>query len=194
MSFLVVLDRDGVINEDLGYVHKVEDFVWKEGIFDVLRLLQGLGGQIHVATNQSGIARGMYTREQFLGLSQWMIDCLLEQDIKIGSVQFCEHVPSPDGKPICSCRKPNPGMLLDVVSLSGLAHHQAVMIGDQLSDSLAAKAAGFGGAVLIGRRDQGGISTEGFSSLSVASLGELKLGLLRSGLNFFKINNHIHKG
>ena len=66
------LDRDGVINEDFGYVGKIEKFKFKEGIFDLLRLLQNLGFTLFVVTNQSGIARGYYTEDDFYKLTEWM--------------------------------------------------------------------------------------------------------------------------
>ena len=181
----MVLDRDGVINEDFGYVHKKEDFVWKEGILDVLRLLQALGGQIHVATNQSGIARGMYSREQFLSLSIWMTDALRDEGIEIWSIQNCEHLPASDGTPNCSCRKPQPGMLLEAARLSALPRHQAVMIGDQVSDVLAAKAAGFRAAVLFGSRISEEHRTEIFAVHRVKDPHHLHKRLKAFGVDYF---------
>lgn len=185
MTFLVVLDRDGVINEDFGYVHKKEDFVWKEGIFDVLRLLQELGGEIHVATNQSGIARGMYSREQFLTLSSWMTDALLDEGIKIWSIQNCEHLPASDGTPECFCRKPQPGMLYEASRVSGLPAREAVMIGDQFSDVLAAKAAGFRAAVLVGSRISEERRTENFAVHRLKDCHHLYKRLKALGVDYF---------
>jgi len=108
----VFLDRDGVINDDFGYVSKIEDFKFKEGIFELLELLQNKGFTLFVITNQSGIARGYYTKEDFLKLTDFMLKELEKRDIFIKEVAYCPC--HPDFSESCDCRKPNPKMILDL--------------------------------------------------------------------------------
>ena len=102
------LDRDGVINEDAGYVYRREDFVFKEGIFAALREFTKAGYALVVVTNQSGIGRGYYTLEQFDELCKFMLGEFEKEGVKIEKIYFCPHAP----EALCLCRKPEPGMLL----------------------------------------------------------------------------------
>ena len=134
------LDRDGVINEDFGYVGKIEDFEFKEGIFELLELLQKLGFTLFVVTNQSGIARGYYNENDFYKLMEWMKDELQKKGIEIKDVQFCPHHPDITGE--CECRKPKPGMILDLAKKYDVDLKNSIMIGDSKRDIEAAKRAG----------------------------------------------------
>ena len=134
------LDRDGVINEDFGYVGKIENFEFKEGIFDLLRLLQNLGFTLFVVTNQSGIARGYYTENDFFKLTEWMKKELLKQGVEIKEVRYCPHHPEITGE--CDCRKPKPGMILDLAKKYKIDLKNSIMIGDSNRDIEAAKRAG----------------------------------------------------
>ncbi len=134
------LDRDGVINEDFGYVGKIENFEFKEGIFDLLRLLQNLGFTLFVVTNQSGIARGYYTENDFFKLTEWMKKELLKQGVEIKEVRYCPHHPEITGE--CDCRKPKPGMILDLAKKYKIDLKNSIMIGDSNKDIEAAKRAG----------------------------------------------------
>jgi D-glycero-D-manno-heptose 1,7-bisphosphate phosphatase len=148
----VLLDRDGVINIDRGYVHRREDFHFREGIFELCRVAQALGYRLVVATNQAGIARGYYTESGFLQLTEWMVDKFAEQQIRIARVYYCPYHPihgvgryrvdSPD-------RKPKPGMLLRAREDFNLDLSASVLIGDKPSDLDAAKAAGVGTTILV---------------------------------------------
>ena len=134
------LDRDGVINEDFGYVGKIEDFKFKEGIFELLKLLQNLGFTLFVVTNQSGIARGYYTKEDFYSLTEWMKEELKKEGIEIKDVRFCPHHPDITGE--CECRKPKPGMILDLAEEYNIDLKNSIMIGDSQSDMDACENAG----------------------------------------------------
>jgi D-glycero-D-manno-heptose 1,7-bisphosphate phosphatase len=134
------LDRDGVINIDTGYVGRVEDFEFKEGIFELLKLLQKLGFTLFVVTNQSGIARGYYSENDFYKLTEWMKDELQKKRIEIKDVRFCPHHPDITGE--CECRKPKPGMILDLAKEYGIDLKNSIMIGDGDRDIEAAKRAG----------------------------------------------------
>ncbi|WP_457561090.1 D-glycero-alpha-D-manno-heptose-1,7-bisphosphate 7-phosphatase [Caminibacter sp.] len=136
----VFLDRDGVINDDFGYVGRVEDFKFKEGIFELLRLLQQFGFVIFIVTNQSGIARGYYSEKDFKILSAWMINELKKEGIEIKDIRHCPHHPDITGE--CECRKPKPGMILDLAKKYNVDLENSVMIGDSDIDIEAAKNAG----------------------------------------------------
>lgn len=139
------LDRDGVINVDSAYVFRWEDFVFVPGAVEGMRLLQEAGYLIVVVTNQSGIARGMYSAADFDVLSDAMCRELEAQGVNVSAVYHCPHHPkgSVPGYAIdCDCRKPKPGMLVTAardleVDLAG-----SLMVGDKYSDIAAARAAG----------------------------------------------------
>jgi len=104
------LDRDGVINIEKNYLYKIEDFEFIDGIFELSKFFQDKGFLIFVVTNQSGIARGYYSEDDFLKLTAWMEDEFLKKGIKISKTYFCPHHPDITGE--CECRKPKPGMFL----------------------------------------------------------------------------------
>jgi len=136
----VFLDRDGVINDDFGYVSKIEDFKFKEGIFELLELLQNEGFTLFVITNQSGIARGYYTKEDFLKLTDFMLKELEKRDIFIKEVAYCPC--HPDFSQVCDCRKPSPKMILDLAKKYSINLKESILIGDKQSDIEAGKNAG----------------------------------------------------
>ncbi len=140
------LDRDGVINEDFGYVARREEFVFRDGVFEALRGFCELGFEIFVVTNQSGIGRGYYTLEDFLRLNEFMLAELLANGVRVKKVFFCPHAP----EVACECRKPRPGMLLSAAAEFGLTLKEAVMVGDKMSDMEAGKNAGVGACFLVG--------------------------------------------
>ena len=126
------LDRDGVINVEKEYLYKIEDFEFIDGIFEICRYFLSLDYKIIVVTNQSGIARGYYTKDDFTKLTQWMNDMFLKQNIVISKVYYCPHHPDISG--LCSCRKPNAGMLLDAQKEFDLDLKNSVIIGDKERD------------------------------------------------------------
>jgi len=141
----IFLDRDGVINVDKQYVSKIEDFEFKEGIFELLHYFQNLGYLLIVITNQSGIGRGYYTLEDFQNLTAWKLSRLEDEGIKIHEVYYCPHSPESN----CSCRKPSPEMLLRAKEKYNIDMKKSWMIGDKRTDILAGKKAGVGWTVLI---------------------------------------------
>ena len=134
------LDRDGVINEDAGYVYRREDFVFKEGIFAALREFAKSGYALVVVTNQSGIGRGYYTQKQFDELCRFMLGEFEKKGVKIEKIYFCPHAPEAD----CLCRKPEPGMLLNAANELNIDLARSIMIGDKDSDVQAGQSAGVG--------------------------------------------------
>lgn len=134
------LDRDGVVNVEKNYLHKVEDFEFIAGIFDLCRKYQDLGYLIIIVTNQSGIARGYYSEADFTQLTAWMLDAFQEQGIAIEAVYHCPHHPDISGT--CSCRKPEPGMLLEAAKTHAIDLKRSLLVGDSERDIIAAHRAG----------------------------------------------------
>jgi D-glycero-D-manno-heptose 1,7-bisphosphate phosphatase len=130
------LDRDGVVNEDLGYVHRIEDFHFRPGIFDLCRAARAKGLALVVVTNQSGIGRGFYTEADFAALTAWMCDRFAEAGAPLDRVEHCPDV-TPSRR-----RKPGPGMILDAAAALDLDLAASVMVGDRGTDMQAAEAAG----------------------------------------------------
>jgi D-glycero-D-manno-heptose 1,7-bisphosphate phosphatase len=126
------LDRDGTINVEKHYVYKLQDFEFRDGIFELVQNFSLRGYLIIVITNQAGIARGYYTADDFHLLNNWMIDQFRQRGIEITKVYFCPHHPDITGE--CNCRKPNPGMLLAAKSEFNLDLSLSVLIGDKESD------------------------------------------------------------
>jgi D-glycero-D-manno-heptose 1,7-bisphosphate phosphatase len=146
------IDRDGVINVDRHYVHRIEDFEVLPGVVQGLRLLAQQGFALVVVTNQAGIARGLYTLDQYLVLTQHMRSVLATQGVQLDGVYHCPH--HPEGRVAaftgdCSCRKPSPGMLLQAAAELHLDLSRSVMIGDKPTDAAAGKAAGVRLTVLV---------------------------------------------
>nr|CCF78711.1 D,D-heptose 1,7-bisphosphate phosphatase [Rubrivivax gelatinosus S1] len=141
------LDRDGVINVEKRYVHRIEDFEFLPGIFALCTAAQGLGHALVVVTNQAGIARGLYGEDDFRRLTVWMLERFLERDIRISRVYHCPHHPTAGldaYRHDCFDRKPNPGMLLRARDELGLDLAASSFVGDKDSDMQAGAAAGVG--------------------------------------------------
>jgi D-glycero-D-manno-heptose 1,7-bisphosphate phosphatase len=141
----LLLDRDGVINVDHGYVGKVEDFEFQPGIFDLVRYAVEQGYRVAVITNQAGIARGYYDEADFAALTAWMCGRFAAQGAPLSAVY---HSPCHrDGTVAAHARdsywrKPNPGMILEAARTLDLDLARSVFVGDQPTDMAAAAAAG----------------------------------------------------
>lgn len=148
----VFLDRDGVINQDTGYVSCVDNFHFIDGTIEALQILKKKGYCLVVVTNQSGIARGYFTEEQFMSLTEWMDWSLADRDVDLDGIYFCPHHPTAgvgEYRQECNCRKPAPGMLLDAAKDLKIDLANSYMVGDKAGDLQAAKAAGVGHKVLV---------------------------------------------
>ena len=147
MRRALFLDRDGVINIDHGYTHRIEDFEFVGGILELIKRLQERGYLPIVVTNQSGIGRGYYSSENFETLTAYMLRKMREHGIDIGREQVfhCPHAP----KEACECRKPMPGMFETAKKRFDIDMENSIMIGDKPSDIEAAKRAGVGRTVLV---------------------------------------------
>lgn len=152
MQAAAFIDRDGVINEELHHVHRIEDFHLLPGAVEGLSTLAAAGFALVVVTNQGGIAKGLYTPADFHTLTAHMRTHLASRGVQLAGVYHCPHHPEgtvPEWSTACDCRKPQPGLLLQATRELGLDPSRSVMIGDKLSDMQAARRAGVACGVLV---------------------------------------------
>lgn len=137
MRKAIILDRDGTINVEKDYLHKIEDFEFEKGVIEGLKILSNLGYIFVVVTNQSGIARGYYTEDDLVVLNNHIKDILKKEGINIEKFYYCPHHPEKGigkYKLDCNCRKPNTGMLDEAVKEFNIDRSQSFMVGDNISD------------------------------------------------------------
>jgi D-glycero-D-manno-heptose 1,7-bisphosphate phosphatase len=140
----IFLDRDGVINKEINYLHKIEDFKFIDGIFEACHYFKTLDYKIIIITNQSGISRGFFTERDFQTLTNWMLAEFKKRNIQILDVFHCPHLPDSN----CNCRKPKPGMLLKAKNKYNINMQDSWMIGDSERDINAANSAGIKNTIL----------------------------------------------
>ena len=140
------LDRDGVLNEDPGYVHRWEDFRWIPGAREAVAAFNQAGWWVFVVTNQSGVGRGYYAEDDVIALHAKMAESLAEVEARIDAFYYCPHHPDAQVElyrhPDPPDRKPNPGMILRALAEWPVDLSRAIMVGDKDSDLEAAARAG----------------------------------------------------
>ena len=141
----VFLDRDGVINEDLGYVSRIGDFRLLDSVVESLQALQENGFALVVITNQSGIGRGFYTEADYEALTSAYMERLSAAGVILTAVLHCPHQPADN----CHCRKPRPGMLVEAARCWNLDLHSSYLVGDKQSDIDAGMTAGLRACVRV---------------------------------------------
>lgn len=146
------LDRDGVINKEVGYLFRIEDFEYTENCVKGLKALVDYGFELIIVSNQAGIAKGLYSVNDFERLMSWMTSDLARYGIKFKDILFCPH--HQDGvvqeyTAKCKFRKPLPGMFFKARDLYGIDMKSSIVIGDKLTDIHAGKNAGVGRAFLV---------------------------------------------
>lgn len=139
------LDRDGVLNADLGHVGTVDRWLWTEGAVEAIRRLNEAGYYVFVVTNQAGIAKGKYGVEDYWHLRDFIREDAFREHVQIDDERFCPY--HPDGsveewRRNSDWRKPEPGMLRDLLANWPIDRERSFMIGDQPSDMSAASSAG----------------------------------------------------
>ena len=177
LSRALFLDRDGVINREVGYLYRSEDVRWVEGIFSLARTARSLGYRLIVVTNQSGIARGLYSTRQFDSLMEWMATEFAAQGTGLDAVYHCPYHPEHgrgEWKREHEDRKPGPGMLLRAARDLRLDLSRSLMVGDRCSDIAAANAAGLRQAFLLCGTEQNGCPGD---ALEIDSLAQLEAWL-----------------
>jgi D-glycero-D-manno-heptose 1,7-bisphosphate phosphatase len=147
----VFLDRDGTLNEDTGYVHRVEEFRWLPGAISAVRRLNNAGYYVFVVTNQSGVARGLFDEAAVRDLHGWMNEELRRSGAHIDDIRYCPHHPQAAiaaYRMACACRKPAPGMILDLMRSWPVIAEGSIAIGDKERDAAAGRAAGIAAEVV----------------------------------------------
>ena len=138
MNKAIFIDRDGVINEDHGYVHKIEDFKFIPKAVDGLKLLSEQGFKFIIITNQSGIGRGYYKKEDFLTFNNHLVSELSKNKIKIEKTYYCQHGPDES----CDCRKPSTKYIKEAKKEFDIDLENSYVIGDHPHDIEMGKKAG----------------------------------------------------
>lgn len=147
------LDRDGVINVDRGYVSDRENFEWIGGVAACIRAFKARNWFIFVVTNQSGIARGLYSQDDMQSLHDWMLGELAAQNAAIDQLYFCPYHAEGEiarYRKDSFDRKPKPGMLLQAMADFPVKREASFLIGDKSTDIEAAHSAGIGGFLFKG--------------------------------------------
>lgn len=135
----IILDRDGVINQDSdAYIKDPDEWIPIPGSLEAIARISQAGYQIVVATNQSGLARGLFDQATLDAIHQKMESAIESHGGKLDGIYYCPHGPD-DG---CSCRKPEPGLLLQIEQQLSIDLTQAIVVGDSLRDLQAASAVG----------------------------------------------------
>lgn len=149
----IFLDRDGVINVDHGYVSRPDEVEFIPGAREMIAELSRQGWFIFVVTNQSGVARGMYTEEDVQALHRWLNEEFAQMGGNVTEFFYCPHLLHAKVKEYdvdCVCRKPRPGMIIQALSKHRIAREDAFLIGDSERDVAAAERAGIRGFLFTG--------------------------------------------
>ena len=141
----IFLDRDGVINKEVNYLHKIKDVEFIDGIFETCQYFNNLGYSIIIVTNQAGISKGFYDLNDYEILNKWILSQFKYHNIEILDVLHCPH--SPESR--CSCRKPEPGMLLYAKKKHHIEMQDSWLIGDKETDIEAAISADIPNTILV---------------------------------------------
>ena len=147
MNRAIFFDRDGVLNEEVGYLWEIEKFKWIDGAREAIKFCNERGLLAIVVTNQSGIARGLYTSREVDALHDFMQKSLAELGAHIDGFYYCPHHPDFSGE--CDCRKPKPGLILRACEDFKINPAQSILFGDSARDLEAAQAAGLRAGILF---------------------------------------------
>ena len=143
-SKALFLDRDGIINIDHGYVGHYDNVEYVDGIFELIRRFEDAGYRPVIVTNQSGIARGLFSEDDFLTLMRRIQQDFTQHGIGKVAVYYCPHHPTYGTgkyKQVCTCRKPAPGMLFKAADDLSLSLTKSIIVGDSWRDIEAGQAA-----------------------------------------------------
>lgn len=148
MRKAIFLDRDGVLidNQQHYYIWKSDQLKFVDGVFKNLQLLQENGFQLFIVSNQGGISRGLYSKEDILKLHDELIQTFRKNNIAITDILFCPHHGDNEK---CLCRKPEPLMIEKLIAKYGINPSESVMIGDSETDMQAAAGAGIRGIKIM---------------------------------------------
>lgn len=134
---LIILDRDGVINQDSdNFIKTVDEFIPLPGSIEAIAKLKHAGYKVYIATNQSGIFRGYYDVATLNAMHEKLANLLNNHHVKIDGIEFCPHGPNDH----CDCRKPKAGMYLNIAKQLNITDYSEILVvGDSLRDLQAAQ-------------------------------------------------------
>lgn len=136
---LIVLDRDGVINQDSShFIKSPEEFIFLPGSLEAIAALTKAHYKIGIASNQSGIARGLLSEEALQHIHHHMLNTIHQYGGDILDIAYCPHLPDAG----CACRKPAPGLLIQLAKQAEVPVTDIIFVGDRVSDIKAAEAIG----------------------------------------------------
>ena len=147
----VFMDRDGTINEEVGYLSRLEQLKLFSATFEAIRMINESGMKAVVITNQSGVARGFFSKDFIDTVHNRINEMLGEKDAFIDRFYYCPHHPTEGNgvyKTDCDCRKPEPGMLLKAAEEMDIDLSRSYMVGDMPKDIQAAMRAGVKGILV----------------------------------------------
>lgn len=135
MARMVIIDRDGVINQDSDdYIKSPEEWIPLPGALEAISRLKKAGYLVTVASNQSGVARGLFSEETLAKIHQKMTSMLASRGTSIDGIYYCPHGPREN----CLCRKPKPGMLIQIAQQFDINLSETPFVGDNIGDVRAA--------------------------------------------------------
>ncbi len=173
----VFLDRDGVINEEIEYLHDPDKLVLLPGVAATIGALAETGAAVVVVTNQSGIGRGKYSEVDLAAVTARLDDMLAAAGTALAGSYFCPHLPTAG----CRCRKPLPGMLENAARDLGIELARSVIVGDKATDLAAGRAVGCH-TVLVrtgyGAAEEAAVRAQGLGDAVFDSLADARAYLL----------------
>lgn len=149
----VFFDRDGVLNEDIGYPHRPDQIVWMENAKQAIKECNDRAAFAFVVSNQAGVARGYYDEAMVIALHTWMNRELAQAGAHIDEFEYCPHhedAALPNYRRACRRRKPRPGMITDLLRRWPVDRNRSILVGDKASDLAAAESAGVKGVLFPG--------------------------------------------
>lgn len=178
------LDRDGLLIEERHYLSDPNGVVLLSGVADALKTIRRMGFRLAVVSNQSGVARGLFSEETVREVDGRLAALLLEEGVQLDASLYCPHHPSgkdPRYASACDCRKPAPGMLRSLAEQWNADLSASVMIGDKLSDVEAGQRAGCCASLLVrtGHGKEEASKTDARNCIIVADLPEAAAWLSR---------------
>jgi D-glycero-D-manno-heptose 1,7-bisphosphate phosphatase len=147
----VFLDRDGTLIEEVGYLDRIDRLRLFPETIDALRVLQRAGLHLIIATNQSGIAQGLFTESFVRDLHARLTEMLAQGGVRLDAIYMCPHHPEAKlaaYRTVCECRKPSTGLVQQAARELDLDLSQSYMIGDRWRDLLAGQKAGTAGVLV----------------------------------------------
>ena len=167
MLSFVILDRDGVINQDsVDYIKSADEWVALPGSMEAIALLTSNNIEVYIATNQAGVARGKLTLDALDKIHKKLLHEVEKRGGRIVDIKYCPHHPNEQ----CWCRKPNPGLLEEIAATYELRLKEGCYVGDSLKDLEAAEAAGCSGILVL---TGNGIETQKLRPLHLAVFSDL---------------------